>query len=51
MLSQIDLFTKPETETKKKVLIHGMVEKKTFIKYSFYYLIIHDDLSIERIKS
>ena len=35
----------------KKVLIHGLVEKKTFIKYSYYYLICYDDLSIERIKS
>lgn len=39
------------TQTERKILIHGLVEKKTFIKYSFYYLIVYDDLSIERTKS
>lgn len=49
MISQFTSFIKEKPE--KKVLIHGLLEKKTFLNYSYYYMIVFDDLSIERIKS
>ena len=35
----------------QNVLVHGLVEKRTFINYNFYYLAIFKDLSMIRIKS
>ena len=35
----------------ENVLFHGLVEKRTFINYNFYYLAIFKDLTMIRIKS
>ncbi len=39
-----------ELSDSKDILIHGILEKKTFITYSYYYFIVHRDLKIIRIK-
>ncbi len=45
------VMVKEMTEgTKQKVLIHGVLEKKTFLTYALYYFIVYEDLSIRRIK-